>query len=192
MTWNHSAHEFTDALASPAPTPGGGAAAAMAGAMGCALVMMAVGTTLKRKTTPAEHRPVLEKSLKKLNVLHEKLKNLITQDAQAYDTYLAATKLSKEDATRPQAVQDALWQAVCVPAQTAQVCLQVINDLKPAYAFISGFIISDAHCAQHLLRSAVACSLENIRANAPHITDTVRQAKIQSWINTCAQEVSSL
>ena len=187
MTWNESAHTFTDALASSAPTPGGGAAAAMAGAMGCALGMMAVGTTLKRKATPAEHRPMLEKSLQQLNMLHEQLKNLITQDARAYENYLSAAKLPKEDPTRPQAVQDALWQAAAVPAQTAQVCLQVLSQLKDAWPCISSIIISDAHCAQHLLNGAVSCCVESIRANAAHITDTKRQAQLQAWINTFLQ-----
>ena len=78
MDWNIGAHQFTDALASSNPTPGGGAAAAMAGAMGCALVMMAAGTTLKSKNTPNEYRPLLEKSLHELERLHTQLKDLIT------------------------------------------------------------------------------------------------------------------
>ncbi|MBO5911273.1 MAG: cyclodeaminase/cyclohydrolase family protein [Elusimicrobiaceae bacterium] len=187
MTWNDCAHTFTNALASSAPTPGGGAAAAMAGAMGCALVMMATGTTLKRKATPAEHRSMLEESLQNLNTLHEQLKNFITQDARAYEGYLAAAKLPKENPARTQAVQDALWQAACVPAQTAQVCLQVSALLKKARPYISNIIISDVYCAQHLLSGAVACCVENIRANAAYITDSKRQAQIQAWINTFSQ-----
>ena len=74
MTWNTGAHQFTDALASANPTPGGGAAGAMAGAMGCALVMMAIQTTLKRKNTPEENRPFLQKSLHELEPLHAQLK----------------------------------------------------------------------------------------------------------------------
>ncbi len=187
MTWNESAQTFTDALASSAPTPGGGAAAAMAGAMGCALIMMAVGTTLKRKATPAEYHPSLKESLQQLNTLYEQLKNLITQDACAYEDYLAAAKLPKENHARAQAVQEALWQAAAVPAQTAQVCLQVAALLKEARPYISHIIVSDAHCAQHLLTSAVACCVENIRANADYITDTARQAQLQTWINTFSQ-----
>ncbi len=188
MTWNESAHIFTNALASSAPTPGGGAAAAMAGAMGCALGMMSVGTTLKRKTTPAGHRPILEESLQQLNTLHEQLKNFITQDARAYENYLAAAQLPKENPARPQAVQEALWQAASVPAQTAQVCLQAATLLKTAQPLISNIIISDVHCAQHLLTGAVACCVENIRANAAYITDAQRQAQLQTWINTFSQE----
>ena len=187
MTWNPSAHEFTDALASSAPTPGGGAAAAMAGAMGCALGMMALRTTLKRKNTPQTHVPFLEKSLEILNFLHEELKNLITQDAQAYEAYLAASKLPKENITRTQAVQEALWQATCIPAQTAQACRQVSNELASVLPYIANIIRSDVHCAQHLLTGALACCVENIRANAPYITSAQQQAQLQKWIKTFSQ-----
>ena len=187
MTWNHSACQFTDALASSDPTPGGGAAAAMAGAMGCALIQMAASTTLKRKNTPSESHPLLEKSLQELKTLHGQLKNLMAQDAKAYETYLTAAKLPKEDPSRTQAMQEALWQAACVPAQTAQTCQAVLAQLKIVRPYISDIIISDVHCAQHLLGGALACCVENIRANATYITDAARQTQLQSWINTFSQ-----
>ncbi len=187
MTWNTSAHQFADALASSAPTPGGGAAAAMAGAMGCALLMMAVQTTLKRKNTSAENRTLLEKSLHTLEPLHAQLKDLITQDGAAYEAYLTAAKLPKENPARTQAVQDALWQAAVVPAQTARTCTQVADVLKAVRPNIDNIIISDVNSAQHLLTSALACCVENIQANATHITDSTRQAQLQEWIHTFSQ-----
>ena len=183
MNWNTGAQQFTDALASSHPTPGGGAAGAMAGAMGCALVMMAVQTTLKRKNTPAGHRTQLEKSLHRLEPLHAQLKDFIMQDAAAYEAYLTATKLPQDNPSRPQAVQESLWQAASVPAQTAQICTQVMNELASVRPYISNIIIADANSAQHLLTGAVACCVENIRANATYITDATRQAQLQQWIN---------
>lgn len=187
MTWNTGAHQFTDALASANPTPGGGAAGAMAGAMGCALGLMAVQTTLKRKNTPDEYRAPLEKSLHNLEPLHAQLKDFIMQDAAAYEAYLTAAKLPKENPARTQAVQDALWQAAAVPAQAAQVCTQVMRELTSVRPYIADMIISDVNCAQHLLTSALACCVENIRTNALCITDATRQAQLQRWINTFSQ-----
>lgn len=184
MNWNTGAQQFTDALASANPTPGGGAAGAMAGAMGCALLIMAIGTTLKRKNTPPENRPLLEKSLQKLEPLHTQLKNLMTQDSTAYEAYLTAAKLPKENPSRTQAVQESLWQAACIPAQTAHLCTQVLSELTSVCPSISDIIISDVNCAQHLLNSATACCVENIRANAAYITDTRRQTQLQTWIQT--------
>ncbi len=186
MIWNTGAKQFTDALASSNPTPGGGAAAAMAGAMGCALVAMAIQTTLKRKESSPQLAPVLNEYRKLL----ETLQNSMPQDAQAYEAYLTAAKLPKEDPARTQAVQEALWQAACVPAQTAQICLKALSKIKDVRPLIAPVIISDVNCAQHLLKSAVACCVENIRANAAYITNTAHQEQIKQWLNTFSQEAA--
>ena len=181
MNWHTGASQFLQALSSPAPTPGGGAAAAMSGAMGCALMMMAVGTTLKRKNTPTQHLPILEQGLAKLGGLHSELKNLIQKDAQAYETYLAACKLPKENI---QARQDALWFAATVPADTATVCLHVLKEITRLQDYIAAIILSDVACARHLLQSAIACCVENIRTNAAYITQADRVEKLQKQLET--------
>ena len=182
MDWNQGAQLFTDALATSHPTPGGGAAAAMAAAMGCALGMMAVSTTLKRKNTPQAHRPILEQGLQKLSTWHDVLKTFMAKDAQAYGAYLAAVKLPPEDASRPTQIQETLWQAAQVPADTARVCKAVLEEIQTLHPFIDKIIISDAVCAAHLLRSAIACCVENIRANASYITPTDRAEKLHQII----------
>ncbi len=174
MSWLPAAEEFTNALSAPEPTPGGGAAAAMAGAMGCALLLMAVGTTLKRKHTPAEDVPLLKETRHRLQGLHSTLKKLIGQDADAYTAYMHAAKLPKETPSRPQAVQDALWFAATVPADTAATCQQVLQVLDKVQGKIAPIIKADVFCARHLLRGAILCALENVRANLSLITDEKR------------------
>ena len=182
MTWTQGADEFLTALSSSDPTPGGGAAAALAGAMGCALGLMSIGTTLKRKATPQEARPTLLSNQQKLAGLHRELKTLMQKDADAYAAYLTASKLPKENPTRTQAVQEALWLAATVPADTASVCEQVLVALKNVRPLIASHILSDVHCAQQLLTCALACCVENIRVNQTGITDPKRQQKLTDWI----------
>ncbi len=182
MTWMHGADEFLTALSSSDPTPGGGVAAALAGAMGCALGLMAIGTTLKRKVTPEEARPTLLQSQQKLADLHLELKTLMQKDADAYAAYLTANKLPKENPARTQAVQEALWLAATVPADTATVCEQVMKELKNVRYLIAPLILSDVDCAQKLLTSALACCVENIRVNKTGITDPQHQQKLEAWI----------
>lgn len=187
MNWNEGAYQFTDALASSAPTPGGGAAAAMAGAMGCALLMMSVATTLKRKATPPQHRPLLKKILRSLQPLHTQLKTAMVQDAQAYEAYLAAAKLPKDDPSRPQAVQESLRNAAQVPADTARTCQRVQALLAKARPVVADIILSDVACAQHLLNSAIQCCVENICANQKYSTPQERQEKYEKWLKTFSQ-----
>lgn len=188
MQWIKGSEQFTNALASSQPTPGGGAAAAVAGAMGCALLLMALRTTLKRKQTPLQIRPALEQHITRLSSQLTRLQNLAAQDAQAYDNYLSATQLPKEDPARPQALQETLWQAACVPADTAAVCQAVLQVAAQAAALVDPIIISDVKCAQHLLASALACCAENIRANATYITQPKRAEKLQKLLEQLAQK----
>ena len=51
MTMNSSIGTFLDDLASERPTPGGGGAAAVCGAIGAALVSMVANLTIGKKTT---------------------------------------------------------------------------------------------------------------------------------------------
>lgn len=171
MNWDTGAEQFVNALASDAATPGGGAAAALAGAMGCALLMMAAGTTRKRKNTDPATCTLLTQSLNKLSGLHSELKSFMQQDALAYDNYLRAAKLPKDDPARPQRMQEALEYAARVPADTAHTCELVLKELSRVQAYIAPVILSDVACARHLLRSAIACSVENIRANLTAMTD---------------------
>ena len=184
MQWTNGANEFLDALSSAEPTPGGGSAAAMAGAMGCALVLMAAQTTLKRKGTPTENQEKLQTSIKKLNEWYTQLKTAIEKDARAYQAFIAARKLPKEDPTRSQAMQEALWGAAQVPAQTATVCQQVQKEISLIEKWIDKIIISDVICARHLLRCALDCCAENIRANAAYITQTDRVEKLQKLVQS--------
>lgn len=130
MEWFTAAQRFTTALASADPTPGGGAAAAHTGAMGCALVMMAVSTTLKRKSTPPDVRGRLDKTLKRLGALKTQLTSYVQKDADAYTAYLTARKLPKENPARPQALEQALFFAASVPADTAVTIIEFFGVLQ--------------------------------------------------------------
>ena len=182
MHWADQAEQFVQALASPEPTPGGGAAAATAGAMGCALVLMAVSTTLKRKGTPATFVPDLEKSNRQFTQWLSSLQKLARQDAEAYADYVAACKLSKEDSSRSQVMQEALWKAALVPTDTAEVCRQALREAETIGDKIAPVILSDVCCARHLLRGAIACCIENIRTNLQYIKDPEQIARLKKLL----------
>ena len=184
MEWYTAAERFTEALASSDPTPGGGAAAAMAGAMGCALAMMAVSTTLKRKSTPEELRPHLTQSLKRLGAFKGELKGYIRQDGEAYAAYLTAKKLSKDNPAREKAVQDALLFAARVPADAASAAMHGLREVDQIKDSVAEVIMSDVYCAKHLLQACIKCSVESIRANLAFIKNEDRVNEINKQIAT--------
>lgn len=191
MQWNQEAELFLDALSSDKPTPGGGAAAAMAGAMGCALLLMSIGTTLKRKNTPDAHKTSLKQWQEKITTCQKELKHLMQQDAQAYAAYIAAYRLPSDNPSREKELQQALLTATTVPADIASCChsvLQEINNLKP---LIAPIILSDVYCARHLLKSGLACGIENIRTNLKGITDTNCIEKFKQLLVSFEREIKN-
>ncbi len=171
MEWFKAAEKFNQALASAEPTPGGGAAAAMAAAMGCSLALMAAQTTVKRKATAQEIKDKLQPHIRKLGALKTQLNNLIQEDGAAYSAFIVAKKLPKEDSDREKAMQDALVYAARVPADTATTAIQCLREIDLIKDDIAPVIMSDIYCAQHLLKGAVRCCMENIKANLEFIKD---------------------
>ncbi len=182
MEWYTAADKFTEALASSDPTPGGGAAAAQAGAMGCALAMMAVGTTLKRKATPEADKPALEQSLKRFAALKNELKNYVKQDGEAYAGFITAQKLPKDNPHRAPAMQNALWNAAEVPANAAAAAVRALKELAVVQDKVADIILSDVVCARHLLQAGIRCAVENIRANRAYITNPDQAAELDGQI----------
>ncbi len=189
MEWYTAAERFTEALASSEPTPGGGAAAAMAGSMGCALAMMAVATTLKRKATPEDCRPKLMQSLKRLTAFKNELKGYIQKDGEAYAAYLTAVKLPKETPQREKAVQDALLFAARVPADAASAAMHCLREVDSIKNEVADIIFSDIYCAKHLLQACIKSSVESIRANLVFIKNEDRvnelNKQIASFLKAC-------
>src|SRR5688500_6054008 len=103
-----SVTQLLDAFASSAPTPGGGSAAALSGAVGASLLAM-VAALPKTKTGDAGERTALDAAGAKLKELRGKLASLIDEDTRAYDLVTAAYRSAKgsdeEKATRKAAIQ---------------------------------------------------------------------------------------
>jgi len=122
-SWRSLAAGFVEALAAATPTPGGGSAAALAGALGAALGEMVCRLTLRRASLAAHHRTV-EQHLSRLSSLRDRLLNNVDRDARSYEAVLAAYKLPKstetERAARGRAVEAASREAATVPLETAR------------------------------------------------------------------------
>ena len=87
-------NQILDAFASSAPTPGGGSAAALSGAVGAALLAM-VASMPKTKTGTDEERKTLDKSAAELQRLRKRLTDLIDLDTKAYDMVTSAYRQPK-------------------------------------------------------------------------------------------------
>lgn len=171
---DHSIERFLDDLASSSPTPGGGSAAAIMGAMGAALVSMVCNLTIGKKgyeDVESEMRAVLAES----EALRARLTAMVADDIAAFDTLMAAYKLPKASDTdklaRSAAIQAALQRATQVPLDCAKVCAEVVRLSGRAAEVGNQNVISDAGVGVLAAWGALRSAALNVNINAPSIKD---------------------
>ncbi|GJE40609.1 formiminotetrahydrofolate cyclodeaminase [Methylobacterium persicinum] len=169
-----SIETFLTELASAAPTPGGGGAAAISGAMGAALVSMVCNLTIGKKKyveVEAELKDVLARS----EGLRAGLTGMIAQDVAAFDAVMGAYGLPKgteeEKEARAKAIQAALKEATDVPLSCCRACRAVI-DLAAITAEKGNLnVVSDAGVAVLSAYAGLRSAALNVYVNAKGIED---------------------
>ncbi|HEX8967765.1 MAG TPA: cyclodeaminase/cyclohydrolase family protein, partial [Chloroflexota bacterium] len=122
--------EFLQRLGGSEPTPGGGAAAAVAGAVGAALIRMTANLTIGRPRLADVEEQATSIEQRAADLV-QRLSRLGDADAEAFERVTAAYRLPRADdeqkAARSDAIQAALLVAADVPLETARICSQVIE-----------------------------------------------------------------
>lgn len=156
--------EFLDRLASDEPTPGGGAAAALIGALGSALGQMAAALTLsKPRFEPV--RDQIEQIVRRLDRAGAMLRQLISEDAVAYEQLAATRKIPRDDPTRAERLEQAASYAAAVPFQVVAIGHRVLHDLQRLEPIGNPNLASDVRAGIALARAAMHAAAENVRAN---------------------------
>ena len=186
---------FLDDLASAAPTPGGGSAAAVVGAMSAALVSMVCNVTLGKKGQEA-----VEGEMKAVRDLSERLRARLTAmvaaDIAAFDGLMAAYRLPKaseaEKESRGAAIQDNLRAATETPLECARACAEVIALSRRAGQSGYSGVVSDAGVAALSANAALRSAALNVFINVPALKDRDFAAQATSEIERlpelCARE----
>jgi len=174
MIAQQSIEEFLARLASADPTPGGGSAAAVMGAMGAALVSMVCNVSIGKKGyeyVEAEMRTVHAEA----DRLRLQLTGMIAEDVAAFDSLMQAYKLAKatdeEKALRSEAIQAGLRRATEAPLDCARRCLDVIGLARRAGDHGYRGVISDAGVGVLAANSALRSAALNVYINAPLLKD---------------------
>jgi formiminotetrahydrofolate cyclodeaminase len=166
--------QFLEKLASPDPTPGGGTAAAMAGAMGTGLLVMVTGLAKSNTNSDAE-KASLAAARQALQPLVSALTDLADADAAAFDQVMHAYRLPKatddEKAARSAGIQAALQGATTVPLQTLRACAAALAQAETVAAHGNRSAVSDVGVAIGLLEAAAAGAEANVRTNLVSVRD---------------------
>ncbi len=174
MITQSTVEKFLDELASSAPTPGGGSAAAIMGAMGAALISMVCNVTLGKKgqeAAAAEMHAVRTESEK----LRARLTAMVAEDVAAFDGLMAAYRLPKssdeEKTRRNEAIQLSLRAATETPLACARACAEVIALSQRAGESGYAGVISDAGVGVLAANTALRSAALNVYINAPSLKD---------------------
>jgi formiminotetrahydrofolate cyclodeaminase len=169
-----SIQAFLDELASPSATPGGGSAAALAGAIGAALIGMVCNLTLGRPRFAAAEDD-LRAALAEAEALRGQLAALAEADTGAFNQVMAAYRLPKDSgeqqAARQAAIQAALKQATQVPLETAIACAAALRLVGRIVAYINPNALSDAGTAALLAEAGLRGAQLNVAVNLAGIQD---------------------
>lgn len=165
---------FLDDLASGEPTPGGGSAAALAGALGAALATMVARLTVGRKRY-ADVEPAMQAVLDEADALRVRLTQLVSEDAQAYEAVRAAYKLPKESELdqheRSVAIQSALQAASATPLETMRACIATMQLAERTASLGNVNAATDGAVGVLLAYAGLQGAALNVRVNLGSIED---------------------
>lgn len=165
---------FLDALASGEPTPGGGGAAALMGAMGAALISMVCNLTIGKKGYEAVEEDMRE-LLDESESLRASLQGMVADDAAAFDRLMSAYRLPKatdeEKTYRSAAIQNGLKAATMAPLDCARAAAEVIRLTARAAERGNTNVISDVGVGALAGWAALRSAALNVKVNVPQLKD---------------------
>jgi formiminotetrahydrofolate cyclodeaminase len=172
---------WLDTLASSAPAPGGGAAAALETAIAAALVEMVCNLTIG-KPAHGEHEATMLTVRDRARALRGRAVALAEEDASAFRAVIEAYRLPKateaEAAERGKRIQGALAGAAEVPRLTALAAAELVVLAASIRAGANPNVVSDVAAAGAAARAALESALVNIEINRAAITDPELEAAL--------------
>lgn len=165
-----SCDEFARELAAKVPAPGGGGAAAMAGALAVALCSMAGNFTVG-KPRYADVEDQLRDVLSEAEGVRAELLGLVEADALAFEPLAAAYRIPREDPARTERIEEAMRGACDVPIHIMRSCAHAIELLERMGGMASTLMRSDVGCGAALAAGALRAAHVTVLVNTSGLPD---------------------
>ena len=179
--------KFLEALASSAPTPGGGGAAALCGALGIALGNMVGSLTLGKKKYADVQEDIAELNAK-AEALRAGFVALVDADAEAFAPLSRAYSIPKDDPARDEIMEPALLKAAEAPLEIMRKCAEALELISGYAAKGSALAISDAGCAAALCGAAMEAAALNVKINTKSMKNRAVADNINAETNELLQK----
>ncbi len=186
---------FAEALGSSAPTPGGGAASALVGALAAALAEMVARFTVGRNAFRAVE-PQAQAIVQQAEQARVALLALVAADERAFQAVSAAYRLPKtsdvERQARDAAIQAALIGAMQPPLEALKLTLIVVTLAREIALVGNATVLSDAACAATIGEAAARSAALNVLANVALLHDAETATQALGEARTVCAEAASL
>jgi formiminotetrahydrofolate cyclodeaminase len=175
--------DLLDAFASNEPVPGGGSAAALAGAVGASLLIMVAGLPKTRTGAPEETADLAEASAR-LRPLRDTLASLVERDSAAYTAVLDAMRLPKatdaDKEARRAAIAEAMRGAIDVPMDTMRACQQAMRGAVVVASNGNPNASTDTGTAALLLMAGLRGAALNVDVNLKSLSDAAFAKRVMA------------
>ncbi len=195
MQGDQNISAFAEALGSSAPTPGGGAASALVGALAAALAEM-VGRFTVGRARYRDVEPQAQAIIERAEQARVALLSLVAADEQAFQIVSSAYQLPKateeERQARDSAIQEALRTAVQPPLQSVRASLLVVALARDIAKIGNATVLSDAACSATIGEAAVRSAALNVLANVALMRDADAAQEALSEARAACVEAGAL
>ncbi|MBQ6867555.1 MAG: cyclodeaminase/cyclohydrolase family protein [Clostridia bacterium] len=176
-----SCRKFVEVLASDAPAPGGGGAAALVGAIGTALGNMVGSLTVGKKKYAAVEAEIIELKAK-CDALQKELLDQVEADEINFVPLAKAYGIPKDDPNRAQILEEATLVACSTPMKIMELCCQAIEYIAVFAEKGSRLAVSDAGCAAVCCKAGLQAASLNVFIN----TKTLKNREVADEMNAKA------
>lgn len=185
--------DLLGAFRSSEPTPGGGSASALSGAIGASLLAMVAGLPKPRVRTPADEQRLAD-ARSRCVAAGDRLAALMDRDSEAYDGVVAAFRLPKtsenEKAARTARIQEALRSATEAPLEVMRVCLDAIHLAETVAGLGNASAASDVEVGLELLGAGLRGAGVNVAINLTSLKDQAYAAATKKETQQLEMEAS--
>jgi formiminotetrahydrofolate cyclodeaminase len=181
-----SIEKFLDAAAAKQPTPGGGSAAALVGALAAAMGEMVVNYSVGKKGLEA-HAPKLRHALAVFHRGREMMLGFLSEDQSAYEALATARKLSADLPDRDSSIAAASLLCIQVPQSMAITAVEIMGLAEAIVEEVNPNLLSDLAVCAELAMATTRTAIYNVRVNLSGIKDVQERRKIEE---TCERLLS--
>ena len=177
-----SCRKFVEVLASNAPAPGGGGAAALVGAIGTALGNMVGSLTVgKNKYADVEGEIIALKA--KCDALQKELLDQVEADDKGFVPLAKAYGIPKDDPNRDAVLEEATVTACAVPMHIMELCCQALDCIAVFAAKGSRLAVSDAGCGAVCCKAALQAASLNVFINTKSLKNRETASELNRQAN---------